>query len=77
MPLYEYFCGDCETRFDTLVASREKADEVICRECNSGNVRRLVSSFATLGGFDDQIVRGESFTGGGCCGGSCGCSHQA
>lgn len=74
MPLYEYICRDCETRFDRLVASHSRADEVTCRDCESGNVRRLISSFATVGGFDDQMVKGESFSGG-CCGGSCGCGN--
>jgi putative FmdB family regulatory protein len=73
MPVYEYRCKDCDTRFDTLVRSFDAADDVTCRSCSSPNVRRLVSSFATFGGFDDQVVQGQSS--GGCCGGSCGCRH--
>jgi putative FmdB family regulatory protein len=75
MPLYEYRCKDCNTTFDTLVSHRDKANTVTCRECSSGNVRRLISTFATPGGFDDQLVASDMRGGGGCCGGSCGCSH--
>ena len=77
MPVYEFVCADCDTRFDTLVRSFSAADEVTCRECESGNVRRQVSTFA-VSGFDDTLVATgplASNGGGGCCGGSCGCSH--
>ncbi|MBX5449215.1 FmdB family zinc ribbon protein [Thermogemmatispora sp.] len=77
MPLYEYRCGDCKSRFELLV-SREHADEVICVQCGSENVRRLLSIFAAqrLGvasaGGREEFVAG---TGGscGCGGGNCGC----
>ena len=75
MPLYEYVCKDCDTRFDALVGSAQ-ADHVSCDSCSGPNVRRLISSFATVGGFDDQITAGEfKQSSGGCCGGSCGCGH--
>lgn len=74
MPVYEYRCKDCDTQFDSFVRSFDAADSVTCRSCSSGNVRRLVSTFATFGGFDDQVVQSQSSTGG-CCGGSCGCRH--
>ncbi len=75
MPLYEYVCNDCATRFDALV-SRERADELICHTCSGKNTRRLVSSFARLGGgFDDHAELLQPGTGGGCCGGNCGCGH--
>lgn len=76
MPLYEYQCKDCQTNFDALVRRREDADGVCCRSCASSNVRRLVSGFAMVGGYDDQITMGQTANGGGgCCGGSCGCHH--
>lgn len=77
MPLYEYLCNDCDTRFDALVQSRDQANMLLCHNCSSGNTRRLVSTFARLGGgFDDHadLLSGNS-NAGGCCGGSCGCSH--
>lgn len=75
MPLYEYHCNDCHGRFDALV-SFSRPTEVQCRECESANVRRLVSTFAMSGGYDDQIVASEApRSTGGCCGGHCGCGH--
>lgn len=75
MPLYEYVCNDCATRFDALV-TRDHADELLCRNCSGDNTRRLVSSFARLGdGFDDHADLLQGSGGGGCCGGNCGCGH--
>ncbi|HLJ67986.1 MAG TPA: zinc ribbon domain-containing protein [Chloroflexota bacterium] len=73
MPVYEYVCEDCNDRFDRLVRSFSVADEVECERCSSPHVRRLISSFA-VSGLDDPITPRAS-TGGGCCGGSCGCGH--
>lgn len=77
MPLYEYYCSDCKSKFEMLV-SRQHADDVVCMKCQSEKVRRLLSVFASPRsgaggdyGYDDM----QASTGGGCgCGGgSCGC----
>lgn len=77
MPLYAYRCNDCQSSFDALVRHRDLADEVTCRACDSANVRRLISGFATVGGYDDEFVPRQAAADGvsGCCGGSCGCHH--
>lgn len=75
LPVYEYVCTHCDERFDALVRSFDQADMVSCPECSDGEVRRLVSSFATFGGLDDPITPLQTSNGGGCCGGSCGCGH--
>jgi putative FmdB family regulatory protein len=77
MPLYEYVCKDCNTRFDALVRNLAAADSVTCESCSGRNVRRLISTFATVGGFGDQATASQfkMSGGGGCCGGSCGCGH--
>ena len=71
MPLYEYFCPDCEERFETYV--RAWGEAVACPRCRSQAVEKQVSSFAFAGpggGF-------PASAGGGCgCGrGGCGCHH--
>lgn len=71
MPVYEYRCKDCDTTFDKLVRSSDDSS-VTCKSCSSENVRRMVSSFAMVGGYDDTFT---ASSGGGCCGGSCGCGH--
>jgi putative FmdB family regulatory protein len=76
MPLYEYVCSDCNTRFDALVSSFNRADSVKCRSCSGDRVKRQISTFATVGGYDDEFTASEVRSGGGgCCGGSCGCGH--
>lgn len=68
MPIYEYVCMACESRFEELVRNGADPD---CPDCGSADVRRQLSVFAAVGGESPQ----PSFGGGGCCGGSCGCSH--
>ena len=76
MPLYEYYCSDCKSKFE-LIVSHQHADDVVCMKCRSEKVRRLLSVFArpTRGGddfgYDDG---GELEAGGSCgCGDDCGC----
>ena len=47
MPLFEYECRDCKSRFEQLV-SNENAG-VACRKCGSVSVNRLLSTFAVGG----------------------------
>ncbi|MCB0209240.1 MAG: zinc ribbon domain-containing protein [Anaerolineae bacterium] len=77
MPLYEYYCPDCHTKFDAL-RPMSKADETIaCKSCDSERPTRTLSMFATISSNADSTNRqpvARSF-GGGCCGGACGCGH--
>ncbi len=71
MPIYEYFCADCKTKFEAL-RSFSKADEPIaCQSCQSVQTARTVSAaFAHSGG---RVVAGSSDSSacGSCSGGSC------
>ena len=69
VPIYEYVCMECESHFEELVRNGEQPD---CPDCCSPNVRKQLSVFATHGP-TEQPTFGSS--GGGCCGGSCGCGH--
>ena len=44
MPLYEYVCTGCRTRFEKLV--RRFGDEVACPSCASAAVDKQLSVFA-------------------------------
>lgn len=75
MPIYEFLCRECETRFDDLV-SMSDAPTATCPACGSSEVRRLLSAFAvgpgaSAGGSSSASTGGS---GGGCCGGGC-CGH--
>jgi putative FmdB family regulatory protein len=74
MPIYEYLCDQCETRFERIVINKQA--ETACPKCSSKKVKVQLSVFATphgsLNGASAKPSR--SFYGGGnCCGGSCGC----
>ncbi|MBA2391690.1 MAG: zinc ribbon domain-containing protein [Ktedonobacteraceae bacterium] len=76
MPMYEYYCSDCQSKFEMLV-SHKLADDVVCAKCRGEKVRRLLSVFAAQRGggsedssYDDvQPAMGNC----GCGGGGCGC----
>ncbi|PZW26593.1 putative FmdB family regulatory protein [Thermosporothrix hazakensis] len=74
MPLYEYYCSDCRSKFELLV-SHKHADDVVCTKCHSENVRRMLSLFAARAGnsegdFDDYAPSMGSCA---CGDGGCGC----
>jgi putative FmdB family regulatory protein len=73
VPIYEYACMECESHFDELVRSAEQA--VTCPECGAGNVLKQLSTFAVHGTSKAQVASVPRASGGGCCGGSCGCGH--
>ncbi len=82
MPLYEYYCKDCRTKFELLTTYVESEVNVECARCHGANVRKLVSVFARPrsssasleGDFADSGDDfGDEGEGGGCCGGACGC----
>ena len=68
MPLYEYECLDCETRFDALRGMSEADDPISCPQCESQETQRMISLFSAVG--DQGVIAGE--------GGSCAsCSPSA
>jgi len=46
MPMYEYRCPHCETRFEVLQRMGQGAEGVRCPECGQVKVERLLSTFA-------------------------------
>ena len=77
MPLYEYYCSDCKSKFELLV-SHQHADDVVCMKCHSEKVRRLLSVFAFASNdSEDSAYDNVGLSAGGSCGcggGSCGCN---
>ncbi len=49
MPLYEYECPDCRSKFEKLVRSMTAANDVVCPTCGRP-AKRLISVFASIGG---------------------------
>ncbi len=46
MPIYEYTCRKCETKFEKLVRSMEDGPAVQCPECGSKQTEKALSVFA-------------------------------
>lgn len=47
MPLYEYKCSNCDTKFEVLHKSATQTNEETCPSCNSVQIRKLFSSFSS------------------------------
>ncbi|MCL5104448.1 MAG: zinc ribbon domain-containing protein [Armatimonadetes bacterium] len=72
MPIYEFICAPCDSRFEILT-SVSRASEAKCPKCGSGEVKRVMSMFAARtdgGGHSSNCVGCAT----GQCG-SCGCGH--
>ena len=75
MPIYEYLCEKCETRFERIVLNKQQ--EIACPKCASKKASIQLSVFATTNGNGNgaSAKSSMSFSGGGsCCGGGCGCN---
>jgi len=70
MPLYEYVCSECDSKFEVLRPTSRMDDPVDCPR-DHGTTRRVLSTFATVAkdiyGSSEQVG-----CGGGCSGCSCG-----
>lgn len=74
MPLYEYVCDDCETRFELLRPASRMDDEADCPRGHH-SAQRVLSAFATItrdGFADSQPEPAAGGCGGGCT--NCACS---
>jgi putative FmdB family regulatory protein len=72
MPLYEYRCRTCDEVFEVRKPMSESNAPAACPGGHADTVR-LLSMFARAGAASSVAV--ERPTGGGCCGGACGCAR--
>jgi putative FmdB family regulatory protein len=79
MPMYEYGCLNCDSRFDRLRRMDQDDSGVNCPRCGGEQVQRRMSVFAAhtrSGGASiaeaaAPVSSGGGGCGGGCCGGGC------
>jgi putative FmdB family regulatory protein len=90
VPLYEYYCSDCQSKFELLVSyDASGADDIVCARCHGGRVRKLLSVFArpravaagdAFGDYSDygdyDETGADSDFGGSCACGGGGCNCQ-
>lgn len=62
MPLYEYRCSACGKRSSALLPSYSSADPA-CSHCGKSELKRLVSTFATVRSGDGDDFGGDDFGG--------------
>lgn len=76
MPIFDYQCKDCGSRYDIYHKVREVAEDVVCPSCGSHSYTRLISApmVAIAGSVSSTSSSSstESSGGGCCCGGACG-----
>ncbi|MGS0764911.1 FmdB family zinc ribbon protein [Syntrophomonas curvata] len=48
MPIFDFLCQNCGKKFDIMIANADK-NKVKCPECNSSEVKQLLSLFNTGG----------------------------
>lgn len=78
MPVFEYKCSTCNSKFEVLHKSSVNQEEVICPDCNSKSTRKLFSSFSPsvqTHSHESPCSQGNCSMpspGFGCPGGSCG-----
>ncbi len=78
MPLYEYYCENCKTKFEEVVsASQAEAPE--CPKCHQKSCKKLISGFAVGGQGDlrESTMHGchDVTPKSGCGSGGCGHKH--
>jgi putative FmdB family regulatory protein len=69
MPIFEYACDDCGTKFEKLVRRTEDAEAVRCPACGQEHLTTQYSTFAARSGASKQA---ECAPSGGCGSGMCG-----
>ena len=75
MPIYEYRCVDCDSKFDKRMSMAASDSRVSCPECGA-EARRLLSVFAAFRKGESGQVAAIGGGCAGCAGGSCAsCGH--
>jgi putative FmdB family regulatory protein len=66
MPIYEYYCPDCHTKFEARRSMAQADDPIECAQCHQPGAGRVLSMFAAQSvGSDGAWVAGSS-SGSGC-----------
>jgi len=66
MPIYEYACEECGTKFEKLL--RRASEEVACPQCSG---KKLVQQWSTFAARANGVSSDRAPMGGGCPAGMC------
>ena len=76
MPIFEYACDDCGTKFEKLVRRTAEADAVRCPSCGQDHLTTQYSTFAARAGESQPQQQSGGCGGGMCQGGMCGMNYN-
>jgi putative FmdB family regulatory protein len=54
MPIYEFYCGDCNTIFNFFSRSVNTTKRPLCPKCKQNRLKRQMSSFSRLKGLKEE-----------------------
>ncbi len=64
MPIYEYVCRECGHEFELFVRSMAEADQGLCPKCQSRQISKRFSTFASKsGGSGSSVAAAPSCSG--------------
>ena len=66
MPVFEYRCNECNTKFEFFHKTSATMNSVECPSCSSKNNKKLLSTFSA------SVGSSSSYAGDSCATGSCG-----
>jgi len=72
MPIYEYRCEDCGTKFEKLIRRTSDVPELSCPSCGQKRLRQELSTFAARSGPSQSADAPMCPKGGRCNPGMCG-----
>jgi putative FmdB family regulatory protein len=65
MPIFEYQCNNCNSRYEILHKSLSSKDKVFCPQCSSKDFKKLISTFSSADS------NSSDFPGPNCAAGNC------
>lgn len=68
MPIFEYACDDCGTKFEKLVRRSAETHEVECPSCGHNHLTTQYSTFAARAGKTKSTPQPAAGCGNGMCG---------
>jgi putative FmdB family regulatory protein len=73
MPIYEYRCEDCGTKFEKLVRRSSDGSGIECPSCGQTHLKQELSTFAAHASSGSKPSEAPACPSGGCCNpGACG-----
>jgi putative FmdB family regulatory protein len=69
MPIYEYYCQDCQAEFEALRSIQEADAPISCSKCKGEHTARKISKFFAQSG--GRVLTGGNGGCSSCSGGTC------